>query len=250
MSTLLFRLAAPMQSWGIQSRFRVRDTGLEPSKSGVIGLLCAALGKPREERAGDGLPTLAELARLKMGARVDREGLIKVDYHTAGGTHVRGDGYGVRKADGTPGETVLSNRYYLADADFLVGLESDDWDLLARLDRALAEPVWPFFLGRKSFVPSVPPRLPDVPPRGPGLRATGLAETLASYPWFSDPGRPREEAPTSLRLVLDVDAATGDEVRHDVPLCFESAHREFGLRHVKTEFVPVGKDNEVPVLED
>jgi CRISPR system Cascade subunit CasD len=247
MSTLLFRLAAPMQSWGTQSRFRVRDTGMEPSKSGVIGLLCAALGKPREERPGDGMPTLVELSRLKMGVRVDREGLMKVDYHTAGGTHVRGEGYGVRKAHGTPGDTVLSNRYYLADADFLVGLESDDRELLVRLDGALVEPVWPFFLGRKSFVPSLPPRLPDADPRGPGLKATALVDTLVSYPWFSDPGRPREEAPAFLRLVLDADAATGDEVRHDVPLCFESAHREFGMRHVKTEFVSVG--NVVPVLE-
>jgi CRISPR system Cascade subunit CasD len=247
MSTLLFRLAAPMQSWGTQSRFRVRDTGLEPSKSGVIGLLCAALGKPREERLSDGLPSLAELARLKMGVRVDREGLMKVDYHTAGGSHVRGESYGVCKADGTRGETVLSNRYYLADADFLVGLEGDDKDVLARLDRALAEPVWPLFLGRKSFVPSVPPRLPDVRPRGPGLTDTTLMEALTSYPWFRDPGRPQEKAPASLRLVLDADAATGDEIRHDVPICFESGHREFGLRHVKTEFVLI--ETVVPVLE-
>jgi CRISPR system Cascade subunit CasD len=56
MATLLFRLCAPIQSWGTQSRFLARDTGLEPSKSGVIGLICAALGKPREERVGDGLP--------------------------------------------------------------------------------------------------------------------------------------------------------------------------------------------------
>ena len=34
MSTLLMRLAGPMQSWGTQSRFTVRDTGREPSKSG------------------------------------------------------------------------------------------------------------------------------------------------------------------------------------------------------------------------
>jgi len=247
MSTLLFRLAAPMQSWGTQSRFRVRDTGLEPSKSGVIGLLCAALGKPREERSGDGLPALVELARLKMGVRVDRGGLMKVDYHTAGGTHVRGEAYGVYRADGKSGGTVLSDRYYLADADFLIGLESDDEGLLARLDRALAEPVWPLFLGRKSFVPSVPPRLPDMPPYGPGLKPTALVETLKGYPWFSNPGRRREEVPSSLRLVLDADAATGDEVRHDVPLCFESARRAFGMRHVKTEFVSVG--SVVPVLE-
>ena len=49
MSVLLMRLAGPMQSWGTQSRFGHRDTGTEPSKSGVIGLLCAALGWPRDQ---------------------------------------------------------------------------------------------------------------------------------------------------------------------------------------------------------
>jgi CRISPR-associated Cas5-like protein len=44
-----------MQSWGTQSRFTVRDTGLEPSKSGIVGLLCAALGRPRRELLDDRL---------------------------------------------------------------------------------------------------------------------------------------------------------------------------------------------------
>ena len=63
MNTLLLRLAGPMQSWGTQSRFTIRDTGYEPSKSGVIGLLCAALGKPRDESHPDnqGKPMLSTL---------------------------------------------------------------------------------------------------------------------------------------------------------------------------------------------
>ena len=55
MSVLLLRLSGPMQSWGIQSQFPDRDTGMEPSKSGVVGLLCAALGRGRSaprERSG------------------------------------------------------------------------------------------------------------------------------------------------------------------------------------------------------
>ena len=44
MNTLLLRLAGPMQSWGTQSRFFTRDTGLEPSKSGVIGPALRRLG--------------------------------------------------------------------------------------------------------------------------------------------------------------------------------------------------------------
>src|SRR6516162_7242352 len=141
MSVLLMRLAGPMQSWGTRSRFSNRDTGLEPSRSGVIGLLCAALGRPREHPLDDFLP-------LKMAVRVDREGRLMRDYHTA---------QNVRRADTskTPQETVLSERFYLADANFLVGLEGDR-PFLKGLDTAVRTPVWVLSLGRKAFVPSLP----------------------------------------------------------------------------------------------
>src|SRR6516164_978693 len=35
---------APLQSWAFASRFQRRVTGLFPTKSGVVGLICAALG--------------------------------------------------------------------------------------------------------------------------------------------------------------------------------------------------------------
>ena len=185
MSTMLIRLAGPMQSWGTQSRFVDRDTGREPSKSGVIGLLCAALGKPRDERPRDGFPTLAELARLKMGVRVDREGAVARDFHTAGGGSVPGlEKYGVIKANGGL-DTVVSTRYYLADADFLVGLEGDAY-LLRRLDDALADPVWPLYLGRKSFVPGLPVRIPDafLPPGR--LIDAPVEAALRRFPWRNE----------------------------------------------------------------
>lgn len=50
MATLLLRLAAPLQAWGADSKFETRKTGREPTKSGVIGLLAAALGLRRDER--------------------------------------------------------------------------------------------------------------------------------------------------------------------------------------------------------
>ena len=164
-----------MQSWGTQSRFTRRDTGLEPSKSGVIGLLCAGLGRPREA-------PLDDLAALPMGVRVDREGRLEQDYQTAGGAHLRGERYGVVTASGSPGGTVVSYRQYLADADFLVALEGDR-ALLEELDRALEMPRWQLFLGRKGYVPGCPVRLPDGPPLGPSLRDDGLRPALLSYPW-------------------------------------------------------------------
>ena len=54
MATLLLRLAAPLQSWGADSKFETRKTNREPTKSGVIGLLAAALGLRRDDAAGLG----------------------------------------------------------------------------------------------------------------------------------------------------------------------------------------------------
>ncbi|MBI3978201.1 MAG: type I-E CRISPR-associated protein Cas5/CasD [Chloroflexi bacterium] len=222
MSTLLLRLAGPLQSWGTQSRFRVRDTGLEPSKSGVIGLLCAALGRPRHAAVDD-------LAALRMGVRVDREGVLSVDYHTAGGTHGVGQSYGVAIVGGKNTRPSESWRYYLAGADFLVGFEGDR-DLLQRLDRALREPVWPLFLGRKAFVPGEPVRLPDESPLGPGLRDGALLDELSRYPWptWGDSSAER------LRFVFDADRERGGDVRRDVPVSF--AERGFATRYVMTEW--------------
>ncbi|MEW6316028.1 MAG: type I-E CRISPR-associated protein Cas5/CasD, partial [Pseudomonadota bacterium] len=79
MPTLLLRLAGPMQSWGTTSRFDQRDTGKEPSKSGVIGLLAAALGIDREVWNDE----LKSLSALTMAVRHDRPGVLKRDYQTA-----------------------------------------------------------------------------------------------------------------------------------------------------------------------
>jgi len=229
MMTLLLRLQGPMQAWGTQSRFEHRDTGREPSKSGVIGLICAALGRPREAPVDD-------LVALRMGVRVDREGQIKLDYHTAGGGSWRGRNYGVAKSDGSPGQTVLSRRLYLADADFLVGLEGDGPEqeaLLREIDAHLDNPHWFLFLGRKGFVPGCPPRLPDVPPLGPGLRTGSVSEVLTSYPWPQYNDKPIPE----VRFIWDDPSGVSSEVRRDVPVSFAIGNRRFRDRTVRTEFL-------------
>ena len=58
---LLIPCVGPMQSWGTRSRFQERDTEREPSKSGIIGLLCAALGRDRNESVDD----LADLTHAR-----------------------------------------------------------------------------------------------------------------------------------------------------------------------------------------
>lgn len=220
--TLLLRLKAPMQSWGVSSRFSIRDTGKEPSKSGVIGLLCAALGISRDEANADN-PRFEELIKLKINVRVLREGVMQKDYHTA---------QDIAKADGGIKETELSNRWYLADADFLVGLESEDFQLLESLQNALKRPKWQLFLGRKAFVPSLPVYFAE----------NGLQTGENVLREFEIASKSKEQ-----RLIIE--AENGTEVRQDVPLDF--AARRFSIRRVHTEFyTPEGGEKDDGNLSD
>jgi CRISPR system Cascade subunit CasD len=223
MSVLLLRLAGPMQSWGTQSRFSHRDSGMEPSKSGVIGLLCAALGRQRHEPVDD-------LAGLKMAVRVDREGRMARDFHTAQAV-LRSDLSGTQ-------ETVISQRFYLADAEFLVGLEGSD-ALLGQVNDALHDPVWTLFLGRKSFVPSE-----NIPLGIQNGAAVNLESVLTEYPRRRRYTGEKIDA-QKLRLVIETPASQG-EPRNDVPVSF--SERRFTVRHVTTQFVdiPLGAEEEVP----
>lgn len=154
--TLVMRLAGPMQSWGVQSRFSIRDTTSEPTKSGVIGLVCAALGRDRAEPIDD-------LVNLRFGVRVLKEGQPRYDFHTAQNVVIASAPIkpGKKIPDSKLKETEPSKRHYLADAWFLVGLESADRSKLEEIDRALGNPRWSLALGRKSFVPGWPVRLMD-----------------------------------------------------------------------------------------
>lgn len=220
MPTLLLRLAGPMQSWGTTSRFDQRDTGKEPSKSGVLGLLAAALGVDREN-----WDDLEPLVRLVMGVRHDRPGVLKRDYQTAGcavsDSMIRADGS--LSKDG-----VTSQRHYLADAVFLVGMEGADLSLLERIQMALQNPVWPLALGRKSYVPSESIWLED------GIVDTSLLAALTTHPWLTT-ARRNEGVPDRLLVSLESQDGCG-VLRMDQPLS-SFAIRRFGARHVRSEWV-------------
>lgn len=211
------RLSAPLQAWGVESRFAVRDTQREPSKSGVVGLVCAALGRPRDQ-------SVADLAALRMGVRADQEGTLLRDYHVAGvGGYMRASGKVERR------NVIPGNRYYLADARFLVALEGDDLALLAQAHEALLRPRWPLFLGRKACPPGEPVWLAD------GLRKGATLETtLCAYPWLGPHWMEAERRPRQLRLILE--DANGPQVRPDQPLSF--AERTFAPRRVRTRYCP------------
>ena len=197
MATLLLRLAAPLQAWGSDSKFETRKTDREPTKSGVVGLLAAALGLRRDDTEG-----LARLNGLRFAVRADQEGSLLVDFHTA-------------KSRDT---SYVTYRHYLQDAVFLAGLESGDEALLRELEAALRHPVYPLYLGRRSCPPTLPLCL--------GLRQCSLQEALQTEPPLC-PGR-------HWRLVLDADPLEpGTAVQRDVPVSFEPRHRQYGYRSAR-----------------
>jgi CRISPR system Cascade subunit CasD len=206
MATLLLRLVGPLQSWGVSSRFGERDTGSEPSKSGVLGLLAAALGR---DRTAD----ISDLCALTMGVRCDRPGMLIRDYHTA---------LDVLSADGKKRDTVLSNRYYLSGAAFWVGLEGED-AVVAACHAALRVPKWPLFLGRKACPPSVPLYDPQ------GMVELPVVEALAQCRFLGD-GVPQG----AVRAVIE--DVNGRLQRPDQPLGPFSLRR-FGNRAVREEFL-------------
>lgn len=242
--TLYLRLEGPMQAWGAQeSKFVIRRTTNGPTKSGVIGLLCAALGVPRHATS-DWLPRLSELS---MGVRVDRPGIRWWDYHTVGAEMQMRIAEGPGKAK--PG-AMLTRREYLCDASFLISIQGNT-ELIAELTRAMARPKWTLYLGRKSCPPSRPlveswPETDDADFPDPlaalaavpwrhRLKSDAVPETVACYlDWSPTPEEP--EAP--------LDAM----VCYDVPLSFEPpAHRP---RFVVRRELQVGPGGEVAIGSD
>lgn len=201
MSTLLLRLAAPLQAWGTDSKFEVRRTNREPSKSGVIGLLAAALGLRRDA-------DLSELSALRFGVRVDRNGEVIKDFHMA-------------KADKT---SYLTYRYYLSDAVFLVGLESEDRNFLEKIERALRNPCFPLFLGRRSCPPTLPLVL--------GIREDALETALRGEENQNKDLKSIRQSHRYIRLDCGVGEQEGAVVQ-DLPISFNPMKREFGYRRAK-----------------
>ena len=214
MSTLLMRFVAPMQAWGVGSKFNRRDTQREPTKSAVIGLIAAALGLPRDSER------IAQLgASLRFGLRVDQEGSLLDDLHMAHEPEFW-EGVRLRKAQ------VSYNKYshmtyhsYLTDAKFLVGLQGES-ELLDEISQALSSPAFPLFLGRRSC-----------PPEGSlylGVRSgVPLEEALEAEPPLC------KSKQRFLRI--QTDAAQGSPnawLQRDQPLSFDQRKREHGFRAV------------------
>ncbi len=233
-NTLFLRLEGPLQAWGDQqSKFVIRRSAEAPTKSGVIGLLCAALGVSRAA-AAEGW--LSKLGALRMGVRMDVPGVRWWDYHTVGA------GLPMRTAEGgTKPGAMLTRREYLCDASFLVVFQGEA-DLIAELDGALQVPKWTLYLGRKSCPPSRP-----LLEHGPG-EFPDLLSALRSVPWRKRlAGDPQPETvdclldwhPTAEQAEAPDDAL----VWYDVPVTFDPPSHQ--PRFVIRKQLGIGPEGEV-----
>lgn len=210
MSVLLLRFAAPLQAWGSSSKFDIRTTEREPTKSGVIGMIASALGIQRNSENAD--DELKKLNEMRFGVRVEKEGKLIKDFHM------------VRKIENRKmTASYITDRYYLSDAVFLVAIESDDTELLKKIESALQRPVYPLFLGRRSC----PPTLPVVY----GMRDSELTEILRNEPPLIQDSKNK----SARRIVYDT-LSDGTVVR-DCPVSFSQLHRQYGFRMKKEEIL-------------
>ncbi len=157
-SFLALRLEGPLQSWGFDSQYSRRNTGLMPTKSGIAGMCCAALGLPRgSDREREFLAKFNELQMIAIA--IPRKGTKKKltvrrlqDYHTVQNT---------KTADGKIKDCHITYRQYLTDAAFGVLLMGES-SLIKQIaygtdgQSGMANPVWGIWLGRKTCIPSVP----------------------------------------------------------------------------------------------
>ncbi|KOU65116.1 CRISPR-associated protein Cas5 [Streptomyces sp. XY413] len=230
-SVLALRLAGPLQSWGASARFARRTTETAPTKSGVTGLLAAALGR---DRTAD----LADLAALHFAVRIDQPGTRIRDFQTA-------------HHPDTDKAMPVSERFYLADAVFVAAVAGDD-SLISTLHAAVQAPVYLPYLGRRSC-----------PPQGPvdlGIRDThDPVEALAREEWqASDWYREQRRHERTVTLTIlgesTADTRLGDTLK-DQPISFDPRHRRYALRSVVSTSVdvpnprvhPYGRSRNTPV---
>ena len=211
---LAMLLAGPMQSWGHASRYGRRNTLAFPTRSGIIGILSAALGADK----GD-MQLLSCLNDLRYEVLALSPTRRVTDFHTVGGGYSRAQRSQIPpKADGGTAQTVVTRREYLMDARFGV-VVSGDGELINRCDRALNDPVWGVWLGRKACIPTEP----------------------ISQGVFDDSGSAESRLIEASRgkvsrRICEADRfEDGTDSLMDLPLDFET--RSFGMRRINDESV-------------
>ncbi len=225
-SFLALRLEGPFQSWGFDSQYNRRNTGLMPTKSAIAGMCCAALGLPRgsnkERNFLESFVTvrMTAIAIPKKVAKHELPVRRLQDFHTVQKT---------RRASGAINkDCVLTHRQYLTDSAFGVILEGDD-TILAAIAAALANPKWGIWLGRKTCIPSSPILVGF---KGDWENLKNLLKNSRDDALSLLVGAEKIESFTRQEEVDNF--VDGRDSLPDVPISFASERRMFAPRRIRT----------------
>ncbi len=161
MQFLVFQLLAPLAAWGDVAVGQHRGSRDAPGASALLGLLGAALGLQRNDEAAHA--ALRDGYGFAVGT-VEPGQLLR-DYHTAqvpGRSELKGRPHRTRRDElAVPKHelnTVLSTRDYRQGGEWIVAVQPSPLapQGLAALQRALREPRFVLYLGRKSCPPAAP----------------------------------------------------------------------------------------------
>lgn len=161
---LVFRLYAPMASWGEAAVGETRPTATYPGRGAILGLVGAALGIRRDDDEGQRCLRKG----LQVAVKQHSPGLLLRDYHTVQVPPSQAKvTYRTRREElSVPKEalnTILSSRDYRCDGLWSVAirLASEAGWTLDELKAALEMPRFPLYLGRKAC-PLAAPLVPTV----------------------------------------------------------------------------------------
>ena len=216
MRHLLLWLEAPLQSWGADSRYGRRDTLPFPTRSGVLGLLCCAMGRGGEQR--EWLEAMRPCSQTvfafpRKGKKEAQIQPLLRDFHMVGSGYDDSDSWQnmlvPKTAEGKKpvgAGTKLTHRYYLQDMAFACILEVPD-EFAEEVRARLEAPVWPICLGRKSCVPTA-------------LVFRGFFDTPEEAEAHAREIAEKAGRIASLKVVEGVDENGNSMTLNDVPLCF------------------------------
>ena len=227
MKTILLKLAGPLQSWGTRSHFEIRHTDPHPSKSAIIGILAAATGCRRDDKAG-----IQKLNELHYAVRVDQAGRI-IEY--------------------TPEEvldrTYVTRREYLEDAVFIAAIGSQDEQWIEEIVQALEKPYFQLFAGRRSCPLTADSYL--------GCLSNDTLSALQKTPWqaadwYKKMYSSDQNKMVRLRVYSDADLLPEEKIsrlRRDLAISFSGNSRQYEYRREQESEVWVAREP-MEILEE
>ena len=236
MRTLLLKFSGPLQSWGTSSHFETRHTDYYPSKSAVIGMIAAAFGYRRNDKHAS---EIKELNTLDFAVRIDQKGNLHSDYHIA-------QKY---KPTGDFARSYVTQRYYMEDAIYLVGLGSSSDNLIENIEKALRSPYFSLSLGRRALIPCADLII--------GSTANSVIDALCHYEWLAKPWYKNKikrlntcaASDKTLPLYADADLLSAEtalvnrasikRLRQDYVVSFSNKERKFGYRYEARIDIPI-----------